>query len=315
MAVLAANFVSKLSFRLLYFSGTTRRRSTSILCLERRDYNTSSFPIRYIPKKASSEVDQHPNNSSTECSQDNRVFSGVTTKFVTDKQPKIQNKIYGHSVSFDDHQGYEVKVNDDTKLIKCEPVEECDMVTEDVGIQHERPIFNKKVQEHKTMMDAQKLALGFLAKRAFTAVELTKKLQAKKVPSNIVGALITDFQNRGLINDSLYAETYSESRWSSSTWGPKRIKQGLFKKGVSKVDAEKAVKSVFEDDQSGGDESKHGMSKVSMDQLLVQTTKQWVRSENAPKETRKARMIRWLQYRGFNWDVISFILRKLESQK
>lgn len=30
---------------------------------------------------------------------------------------------------------------------------------------------------------------------------------------------------RGLINDSLYAETFSRSRWSSSSWGPKRIKQ------------------------------------------------------------------------------------------
>ncbi|WCJ27639.1 regulatory protein RecX family protein [Euphorbia peplus] len=80
------------------------------------------------------------------------------------------------------------------------------------------------------------------------------------------------------------------------------------------MDAEKAVKSVFEDDQSGGDESKHGMSKVSMDHLLVQTTKQWIRSENAPQDTREARMIRWLQYQGFNWDVMSFILRKLVSQ-
>lgn len=37
--------------------------------------------------------------------------------------------------------------------------------------------------------------------------------------------LILVFYCRGLINDCLYAETYSRSRWSSSSWGPRRIRQ------------------------------------------------------------------------------------------
>lgn len=100
--------------------------------------------------------------------------------------------------------------------------------------------------------------------RAFTAVELGKKLNGKKFPPNIIKAVITDFRSRylnlrifsfsfvlllgttviisekltwlvltslfflyvrGLINDGLYAEAFSQSRWSSSTWGPGRIKQ------------------------------------------------------------------------------------------
>jgi hypothetical protein len=30
---------------------------------------------------------------------------------------------------------------------------------------------------------------------------------------------------RGLLNDGYYAESFSQSRWQSSTWGPRRIKQ------------------------------------------------------------------------------------------
>jgi hypothetical protein len=30
---------------------------------------------------------------------------------------------------------------------------------------------------------------------------------------------------RGLLNDGFYAESFSRSRWMSSTWGPRRIKQ------------------------------------------------------------------------------------------
>ena len=102
---------------------------------------------------------------------------------------------------------------------------------------------------------------------------------------------------------------------------PNLFDQALFTKGVSAVDAEKAIKLVFEDrdsDEDGesddGQELIHGMSKLSMDHLFVQASKQWLRGGEVPRETRKSRIVRWLQYRGFNWGVISFILKKLESQ-
>lgn len=96
---------------------------------------------------------------------------------------------------------------------------------------------------------------------------------------------------------------------------PNLFYQALFTKGVSEVDAEKAIKLVFEDRETDEDqESIHGMSKLSMDHLFVQASKQWLRGREVPKETRKSRIVRWLQYRGFNWGVISFILKKLESQ-
>ena len=92
------------------------------------------------------------------------------------------------------------------------------------------------------------------------------------------------------------------------------LDQELWRKGVSKVDAENAVKLVFEQGESGDHESSLGLSKPSMDHLFIQASKQWLRGQDVPKEKRKSRIIRWLQYRGFNWGVISIILKKLDSQ-
>ncbi|PON86360.1 hypothetical protein TorRG33x02_179260, partial [Trema orientale] len=67
----------------------------------------------------------------------------------------------------------------------------------------------------------------------------------------------------------------------------------LFRKGVSKHDTEKAIQLVFEGGESDGyQESSHGLSKLSMDRLFVQASKQWLRSRDVPKETRKTRIIR-----------------------
>lgn len=90
--------------------------------------------------------------------------------------------------------------------------------------------------------------------------------------------------------------------------------QALLKKGVSEAAAENAIKLVFEGDESGAQASSSlGLSKLSMDHLFIQASKQWLRGQDVPRETRKSRIIRWLQYRGFNWDVVSVILKKLES--
>ncbi|XP_076927521.1 uncharacterized protein LOC143591094 [Bidens hawaiensis] len=77
---------------------------------------------------------------------------------------------------------------------------------------------------------AENTAIRLLAARAYTMVELKKKLSGKKFSPEVVNAVISDFQNRGLINDLLYAEAFSRSRWSLSSWGPRRIKQALAKK-------------------------------------------------------------------------------------
>ncbi|WOL19202.1 hypothetical protein Cni_G27998 [Canna indica] len=172
----------------------------------------------------------------------------------------------------------------------------------------------EKVMKNTIKQDAEKMAIDLLAARAFTAVELRRKLRGKKYPLDIVDAVITSIEDRGLLNDGLYAESFSRSRWLTSTWGPRRIKMALFQKGVSKVIADKVTKDVFEEDDTSGDSHKiHGMSKPAFERLYLQANKQWLRGQNTTLENRKARIMRWLQYRGFSWGVTNIILRKLES--
>ncbi|KAM7499034.1 hypothetical protein LguiA_023448 [Lonicera macranthoides] len=156
-----------------------------------------------------------------------------------------------------------------------------------------------------------------LGLRSFLLQGVQKSKFKEKLYVELMAGFVNDNKiSQGLINDFLYAETFSRSRWSSSSWGPRRIKQALFEKGVSKVDAEKAIQLVFEDRESGEDQesSRLGMSKHSIDHLIVQASKQWLRGRDGPPDKQKSRIIRWLQYRGFNWGVISFVLKKLESE-
>ncbi|XP_004960217.1 uncharacterized protein LOC101755778 isoform X2 [Setaria italica] len=162
--------------------------------------------------------------------------------------------------------------------------------------------------------DVGKAAIELLAARAFTVSELRKKLRSKNYPVDAIDAVVADFKSRGLLNDGFYAESFSRSRWMSSTWGPRRIKQALRQKGVPEAEVDQATRSVFQDGDGHGKEATYGISEASMDHLFAQALKQWQRGQSLTLENRRGRIVRWLQYRGFNWSVTNAIVKKLEAQ-
>ncbi|GAU34089.1 hypothetical protein TSUD_255850 [Trifolium subterraneum] len=244
-----------------------------------------------------------------------RDFSSccVTVSFADGSVIKVDDGKIGHATI----AHYETSPNPDEvhNELLCDDSEEGSEQMEEVGELTGDSCEQDFIRVDKFINDAEQSAVKLLASRGLTAVELRKKLLTKGFSPNAVEAVINKLQRQGFINDKLYAESFSQSRWSSSTWGPRRIKQALFMKGVSQADAEKAVEVVFKDNNDcvGDDESIVGLSKQSMDHLYVQASKQWFRGTNVPKETRKSRIIRWLQYRGFDWNVISIILKKLDK--
>ncbi|CAB4281885.1 unnamed protein product [Prunus armeniaca] len=312
----------------LYMQFSKAREKIAIKCLKSREYS-SSVPVRYIPKK-SSQVKKSENYQQTKVSEQkkSREFPdagalksevkqcgrGVQKNRGFDEKPQNQNHVFYKNYLFNDVEKASPELEDQIDHLSgdvgYELMEEPEEVFEELNTHQVKKCYEKDV-----LHDAEKVAIKLLGTRAFTAVELRKKLHGKNFSLDTVEAVINDFISRGLINDSLYAEAFSRSRWSSSSWGPRRIKQALFSKGVSKLDAENAIKLVFEEGESDNDQKLvHGLSKLSMDNLLVQASKQWLRGQEVPKETRKSRIVRWLQYRGFSWDVIGFVLKKLESQ-
>lgn len=331
MAIFTGNSIGKTAIQYHYrvFLIPWVKRNSSLNCSNDRDYN-ASVPVRYIPKKSSKCEDSNATSlpakhlkhrekldTGSELNVQRVEFSNNSHRsFVLnpktldrDRRP-LGNMHYG--VELENEKEIEGNFGD----LGCELMEEPLEVYEELEVNHGKDPGKKimGIQAGKSKQEVEKLAIGLLATRAFTAMEMKKKLLGKRFPLDSVDSVVTDFQSRGLLDDCLYAETFSRSRWSSSSWGPRRIKQALLKKGVNEIVAQKAIQLVFEGGESGRDQdSRIGMSQSSIDRLFDQTSKQWLRSRDVPLETRKSRIVRWLQYRGFSWNVVAFVLKKLES--
>ncbi|CAI9755012.1 unnamed protein product [Fraxinus pennsylvanica] len=330
MAIFPGNFICKTAIYYRVFLIPWVKRNSSLNCSNGRDYN-ASVPVRYIPKKSSKCEDSNATSlpvkhlehrekldRGSELNVQRVEFSNnLHRNFV------LNPKALGHDRRPIGNMHYGVELEDEEEIEGNFGDLDCELMEEPLEVAEERKVIHGKdpgkkineIQAGKSKQEVEKLAIELLATRAFTAMEMKKKLIGKRLPVDSVDSVVTDFQSRGLLDDCLYAETFSRSRWSSSTWGPRRIKQALLKKGVNEIVAQKAIKLVFEGGESGRDQdSRIGMSQASIDRLFDQASKQWLRSRDVPLETRKSRIVRWLQYRGFSWNVVAFVLKKLESE-
>ncbi|KAL8205740.1 hypothetical protein R6Q57_009291 [Mikania cordata] len=350
MAIFAGKFIYSKAFdlQLRVFLKPWGKTKIIVRCCSNFGEGSTDFPVRYTPKRSSNvkksklhdptpipkksdnfELRRYANDdlSNVEFSNNwersriglslNKKSPGFKSGNLRSKEKKICNSAVRSEVIEHNYKWGSAESNSVEEIHEFDAMDDPNNALDEVEFHNgEYEIKHLPLESRKSNEEAEKTAIGLLAARAYTALELKKKLSGKKFSPEVVNSVISDFQNRGLINDFLYAEAFSRSRWSSSSWGPHRIKQALAKKGINDADAQKAIKLVLEDGEPDDSVqvSRFGLSKPSIDHLFAQALKQWIRAKNLPSEKQKSRIITWLQYRGFNWGIINFILKKLQSE-
>ncbi|XVF03587.1 hypothetical protein REPUB_Repub05bG0006200 [Reevesia pubescens] len=195
MSIFAGNLGFKISTT-LQFRVFSIPWNKAIFCLKEREYS-SSVPVRYIPKKylETEEPETSPNSkglikneSHKSCASN--AFGSMdknNRRSIVDKESQTRSRTFKKNVLYDD-------VGQDHETTE-KPVG----AVEEMHLGHD--IHGKNMLHvSKGMPDAEKLAIELLAARAFTAVELRKKLLGKRFHPDIVEAVINDFKNRCVTN-------------------------------------------------------------------------------------------------------------------
>lgn len=134
-------------------------------------------------------------------------------------------------------------------------------------------------------------ALELLGKREYAAAELAQKLQVYASEEDDIGALITDFQARGWLSDARYAEQLVHAR--QARYGAAKVAHELREKGVDDSLIAEAVAGLQENEAARASEV-------------------WRKKFKAAPTTREewAKQARFLQSRGFTFEVIKQILNR-----
>ena len=143
-----------------------------------------------------------------------------------------------------------------------------------------------KTERPDTPTELKVRALRFLTRREHSRAELAGKLAPHAESPQALEAVLDDLAQRKQLSDDRYAET--RAHWLSRKYGAAKIRQDLKEHGVAD-----AV-----------------IARVSADGDLEKARAILARKYRAPVSTReeKAKRARFLQSRGFSYDVIRRLL-------
>lgn len=147
-----------------------------------------------------------------------------------------------------------------------------------------------KKTTNKPAISLRERALAFLTRREYAYQELQQKLRAYATEEDDIPALLEDFKQRGWLSDARFAEQIVHAR--RSRYGSLRVAHELREHGVADELIGKAVAEV-EANELETARQVHGKKFAG----APQTREEW------------AKQARFLQGRGFGFDIIRQVLR------
>jgi len=95
---------------------------------------------------------------------------------------------------------------------------------------------------------AKLAAFELLARKAWSARELTSRLKRRGAADEVARAVVTELVARGYVDDAAFARFWAESRARGRRIGSRRLREELLQKGVPRALAAAAVAAAFEEE-------------------------------------------------------------------
>lgn len=190
---------------------------------------------------------------------------------------------------------FEVVFEDETKLLLNYNIFEKYKVSVDMDFSE------TEIQEMKYFSDierAKSRTINYISGKLKTKYEVRLKLKEKDFTEDIIDEVIDILEKEEYLNDRLYCEVFIEDKKQLNGYGKNKIKSLLIQKGISK--------SVFEDflDEFEYEEEFDNALKMGIKKLNLLSNEEDIFKK-------KQKLINYLAYRGFSFDVINDVLREI----
>ncbi len=190
---------------------------------------------------------------------------------------------------------FEVVFEDETKLLLNYNIFEKYKVSVDMDFSE------NEILEMKYFSDierAKSRAINYISGKLKTKYEVRLKLKENGFAEDVIDGVLDILEKEEYLNDKVYCEIFIEGKKKLNGYGKNKIKSLLIQKGISKNIFEDFL-NEFEYDEEFDNALKMGIKKL---ELL---------SNEEDNFKKKQKIINYLTYRGFGFDVINDVLKEI----
>ena len=190
---------------------------------------------------------------------------------------------------------FELIFEDETKLLLNYNIFEKYKVSVDMDFSE------AEILEMKYFSDierAKSRAINYISGKLKTKYEVRLKLKENGFAEDVIDEVLDILEKEEYLNDKVYCEIFIEDKKKLNGYGKNKIKSLLIQKGISKNIFEDFL-NEFEYDEEFDNALKMGIKKL---ELL---------SNEEDNFKKKQKIINYLTYRGFGFDVINDVLKEI----
>ena len=190
---------------------------------------------------------------------------------------------------------FEVVFEDETKLLLNYNIFEKYKVSVDMYFSED------EILEMKYFSDierAKSRAMNYISGKLKTKYEVRLKLKENGFAEDVIDEVLDILEKEEYLNDKVYCEIFIEDKKKLNGYGKNKIKSLLIQKEISKNIFEDFL-NEFEYDEEFDNALKMGIKKL---ELL---------SNEEDNFKKKQKIINYLTYRGFGFDVINDVLKEI----
>jgi regulatory protein len=151
-----------------------------------------------------------------------------------------------------------------------------------------------KLKERADLAFTREKALELLSLREHGSGELRTKLLQKGYQKHAIAVVVEYLKEKNYLNDERFAQLFFQELIERKRLGPLKAKEKLFQRGVPSEIIENLLSTYDRETQ--------------IENCEFHFSKKYKRNEVTETNEGKAKAIRFLQGKGFSWDVISVIL-------
>lgn len=156
----------------------------------------------------------------------------------------------------------------------------------------------QQIQQGEVRQECLDHALGILQRRLHSRSELNRKLSAKGYPPAMIEDVLDQLTQMNYVDDARFAHVRAQAAAENRHHGPRRALLELRKTGISSSLAQQAIQSVYDQQDP-----------VAIAMHLA--SKQAPRLKKLDPAVTRRRLAGLLQRRGFDFDTIQSVTRKI----
>lgn len=190
---------------------------------------------------------------------------------------------------------FEVVFEDETRLLLNYNIFEKYKVSVDMDFSEDEIL---EIKYFSDIERAKSRAINYILGKLKTKYEVRLKLKENGFAEDVIDEVLDILEKEEYLNDKVYCEIFIEDKKKLNGYGKNKIKSLLIQKGISKNIFEGFL-NEFEYDEEFDNALKMGIKKL---ELL---------SNEEDNFKKKQKIINYLTYRGFGFDVINDVLKEI----